>query len=66
MKSIRRAEHAFDARAEKFIWKHLFLGFLALFVGMPVFILVCVLHKYGCAYISGRVVVWMAVIFSCS
>lgn len=42
MKSIRRAEHAFDARAEKFIWKHPFLGFLALFVGMPVFILVCV------------------------
>lgn len=41
-KSLRRFEHEFDIRAEKLIWNHPFLGFLAIFVGMPILILVCV------------------------
>lgn len=41
-KSIRKFEREFDLRAERFLWKHPFLGFLAMFVGMPMFILVCV------------------------
>lgn len=40
--SIRRFEREFAARAEKFIWKHPFMGLLAVFVGLPVFILICV------------------------
>lgn len=40
--SIRKFEHEIDAKAERFLWKHPFLGFLFIFVGMPVFVLVCV------------------------
>lgn len=41
-KSIRAFEHAFDLKAEQFLWKHPFLGLLSIFVGMPIFVLVCV------------------------
>ena len=40
--SIRGFERNVDAKAEKFVWHHPFLGFLLIFVGMPVFILACV------------------------
>jgi len=41
-KFIRKFEYEFDKKAERFIWKHPFLGALSIFVGMPVFILICV------------------------
>lgn len=41
-KSIRKFEREFDVRAERFFWKHPFLGFLSVFVGMPIFVLICV------------------------
>ena len=41
-KSIRKFEKEFDLRAERFLWKHPFLGFLSIFVGMPIFVLICV------------------------
>lgn len=41
-KSIRRFERELDLRAERFFWKHPLLGFLFIFVGMPMFILICV------------------------
>lgn len=40
--SIRKFEHEIDIKAEHFLWKHPFLGFLSIFVGLPVFVLVCV------------------------
>lgn len=40
IKSIRKFEYEFDLKAERFLWKHPFLGLLAIFVGMPVFVLV--------------------------
>lgn len=42
IKSIREIEHEFDLKAEQFLWKHPFLGFLYIFVGMPIFVLACV------------------------
>lgn len=40
--SIRRFERTMDEKTEKFVWNHPFLGFLLIFVGMPIFILACV------------------------
>ena len=42
LKSIQKFEYEFDIKAERFLWKHPFLGFLSIFVGMPVFVLGCV------------------------
>lgn len=42
LKSIQKFEQEFDIKAAKFIWRHPILGFLSIFVGMPVFVLVCV------------------------
>lgn len=41
-KSIRKIEREFDLRAERFLWKHPLLGLLSIFVGMPIFVLICV------------------------
>lgn len=41
-KSIRKFEREFDLRAEQFFWRHPFLGFLSIFVGMPILVLMCV------------------------
>ena len=35
MKRVSHFEHQFDASMEKFIFHHKFLGFLIIFVGMP-------------------------------
>lgn len=40
--TIRKYEHRFDAKAESFIWRHPLLGFFLIFVGMPLFVLLCV------------------------
>ena len=42
IKSIRKFERIFDIKAEKFMWRHPFIGFFSIFIGMPIFILVCV------------------------
>lgn len=42
IQTIRKYEREFDLKAEQFIWKHPFLGFLFVFAGMPIFILICV------------------------
>lgn len=43
-KQIQRIENKFDVASQRFIMRHPFLGFLAMFVGMPLFVLamVCV------------------------
>lgn len=41
-KSIRELEHEIDLKAEKFLRKHPFPGFLAIFVGIPILVLACV------------------------
>ncbi len=41
-KSLLKFEHEFDIKAEQFFWKHPFLGFLFVFVGMPIIVLTCV------------------------
>lgn len=33
--SIQNFEHSFDARAERFLWHHPFLGFLSILLGVP-------------------------------
>lgn len=42
VRTIRKYEHRFDVKAENFVWKHPFLGFLLVFVGIPAFVLICV------------------------
>ncbi len=43
-KAIQNLERRFDAKAERFLWRHPFLGFFSIFIGMPAFVLagVCV------------------------
>ena len=40
--AARRFEQRFDEKAERFIWHHPLLGFISIFVGMPLLVLVCV------------------------
>ena len=40
--AARRFEQRFDAKAERFIWHHPLLGFISIFVGMPLLVLACV------------------------
>ena len=42
IQNIRKCEQEFDSKAARFLWKHPFLGFLSIFVGIPIFILICV------------------------
>ena len=42
LKTIHRIGRKFDSEAERFVWRHPFLGFFSLFVGMPLFVLACV------------------------
>lgn len=42
IQAIRKFEREFDLRAERFFWRHPILGFLFIFAGMPLFILICV------------------------
>lgn len=42
LKSIQNAEREFDRRAERFLWRRPFLGFLWAFVGAPILVLICV------------------------
>lgn len=41
-RTIRKYEYRFDVKAENFIWHHPLLGFFLIFVGMPLFVLLCV------------------------
>lgn len=43
-KSIHKFENKFDLKAKNFIWHHPLLGFLFIFIGMPLFVLfgVCI------------------------
>jgi len=41
-KTVRRYERNFDRKAEQFLWHHPLLGFLAIFIGVPIFVLACV------------------------
>ena len=42
LKSIRNFEDKFDRIAERFTFHHPYLAFLAMFIGMPIFILIAV------------------------
>jgi hypothetical protein len=41
-KSIHNFEDKFDRNAERFAFHHPYLAFLAMFIGMPLFILIAV------------------------
>ena len=40
--AARRFEQRFDVKTERFMWHHPLLGFISLFVGMPLLVLACV------------------------
>lgn len=40
--SIQKLEREFDERAARFLWRYPFLGFLAVFIGAPLLVLLCV------------------------
>lgn len=42
MKSIHKLESSFDKRAQHFAFHHPFLAYLAIFIGIPIFILLAV------------------------
>ncbi len=42
LKSIHKFEDKFDRRAERFAFRHPYLAFFAMFIGMPIFILAAV------------------------
>ena len=42
VKSIRKFENKFDDTSEWFIYHHPFAGFLSVFVGIPLIVLMCV------------------------
>lgn len=42
LKTIKKFEARLDLKTEKFVWSHPFLGFLTIFIGMPLFIVLCV------------------------
>ena len=37
--AIKRVEQKFDAATERFIWHHPLLGFISVFIGMPLLVL---------------------------
>ncbi len=43
-KAIQNLERRFDAKAERFLWRHPILGFFSIFIGIPALVLtgVCV------------------------
>ena len=56
--AARRFEQRFDAKAGRFIWHHPLLGFISIFVGMPLLVLACVcistiVIAFPMAYILG-------------
>lgn len=42
IKSIHKMENRFDKTAERFAFHHPYLAFLAMFIGMPLFVLIAV------------------------
>ena len=42
MKNFRKLERAFDDSARKFVFRHPVLGFLSIFIGIPVFMVAAV------------------------
>ncbi len=58
-KAIQNLERRFDAKAERFLWRHPFLGFFSIFIGMPALVLagVCVstiLTTFPFVWLMGR------------
>lgn len=39
---IRRTELKFDSAAEHFFWRHPLVGYISIFIGMPIAVLVAV------------------------
>lgn len=56
LKCIHRCESKFDEKAARFVYRHPLLGFLAVFVGMPIFVLVAVCV---CAAIVALPMAWL-------
>ncbi len=57
-KAIQNLERRFDAKAERFLWRHPILGFFSIFIGMPALVLsgVCVstiLTTFPIAWLMG-------------
>lgn len=56
LKGIHQCESRFDEKAAGFVYRHPVLGFLAVFVAMPVFVLVAVCV---CAAIVALPMAWL-------
>lgn len=59
LKSIQNFEDKFDRSAELFAFHHPYLAFLAIFIGMPIFVLIAVFIStvaitFPIVYILGR------------
>lgn len=59
LKSIQNFEDKFDRSAELFAFHHPYLAFLAIFIGMPIFVLIAVFIStvaitFPIVYIFGR------------
>ena len=55
-KSIRKFEDKFDRGAERFVFRHPYLAFLAMFIGMPIFILALVA---ACTILIATPMAWL-------
>ncbi|KAF5061689.1 hypothetical protein DSECCO2_312620 [anaerobic digester metagenome] len=42
IQKIRKWESAFNQEAERFLFRHPVLGFLGIFIGVPIFVLIAV------------------------
>lgn len=58
--SIKKFGNLFDTKAERLMFRHPLLGFFAMFVGVPAFVLLAVGISSN-HYVSGFVDVWLDV-----
>ena len=58
--AAKRFEQRFDAKVERFIWHHPLLGFISIFVGMPLLVLACVcISTIVIAFPMARLLGWL-------
>ena len=56
LKSIHKLEDRFDNRAERFAFRHPHAAVLAMFIGLPVFILAARISSYCPGYTTGYII----------
>lgn len=63
LKSIQKFEYEFDIKAERFLWKHPFLGFLSIICWNAGFCVGLRMHLYCPDYIPDGMAFRMALVF---